>query len=159
PRKGCGEESNKQRDVRLALAQRRNLDGEDVQTVQEVGSEFSVADGLVEVAVSGRNHPDADADRPAAADRLEPLAVKHAEQLHLRVEGQLAHLVQKDGAAVGELEAADSLLDRASEGAFDVSEQLALDKPWRDGAAVHLDQRPVASSAAAVHGPREQLLA
>src|SRR4029077_1484077 len=113
----------------------------------------------IKVSVRGRNHSDADADGLAASDRFELLLLKNAEQFHLRVEGQLSDLVQENGASVSELEAADLLLDGAREGALDVSEQLALDKPRRDGAAVHFDQRPVVSSAAAVNGPREQLLA
>jgi hypothetical protein len=62
-----------------------------------------------------------------AADALELLLLQHAQQLHLRVERQLAHLVEEERAAVRQLEAADALLQRAGERALLVAEQLALD--------------------------------
>ena len=53
---------------------------------------------------------------------------KHAQQLGLRRQRQLGHLVQEQGAAVGRLEAALAALDRAGEGAALVTEQLRLDQ-------------------------------
>jgi len=47
---------------------------------------------------------------------------------------------------------------RAGERAFDVPEELALDQASGDGAAVHLDERPVAARAAVVQGPGDELL-
>ena len=77
----------------------------------------------------------------------------------MRVERQLADLVEKDRSAVGKLEAADSFLDRARERPFDMAEQFALDQSGGNRAAVDLHERPVAPLAAAVDGPREQFLA
>ena len=47
-----------------------------------------------------------------AAQALELPLLQHAQQLHLGGQAQLAHLVQEEGAAVGQLEAA-LLLRRA----------------------------------------------
>src|SRR5207247_6161459 len=85
--------------------------------------------------------------------------LENAQQLHLRLERQLADLVEEDRATGGELEPADAPLDRAGEGALHVTEELALHEARRDGAAVHLHQRPVLPGALAVDRPRYQLLA
>ena len=58
-----------------------------------------------------------------------------------------------------ELEATDPSRDCAGERTLDVTEELALDEPGRDRAAVHLDERPVAPRAPAVEGPCDELLA
>ena len=68
-------------------------------------------------------------DRRAAADALELALLEDAEELGLGLQGQLADLVQEEGAAVGQLEAADPPGEGAGEGAFLVAEQLALDQP------------------------------
>ena len=142
-----------------AFAERWHVDREDVQAIQQIGAERPAADRLCEVAIGGCDHAHVDVLRPAAADRLELLLLEHAQQLHLRIERQLTDLVEEDCAAVGDLEPADALVDGAGEGALDVAEQLALDQPRSDRAAVDLDQRPVAARAAAVHARGEELLA
>ena len=69
----------------------------------------------------------------AAADALELALLEDAEELGLGLQGQLADLVEEEGAAVGQLEAADPPGDGAGEGALLVAEQLALDQARRAG--------------------------
>ena len=80
-----------------------------------------------QVAVGGGDHAHVHAHGLRAADALELLLLQHAQQLHLRLERQVADLVEEDGAVVGQLEAALLLLHRAGERAAFVAEQLALD--------------------------------
>ena len=127
------QEMDEQRDVLLAIPQRRQMDGEDVETIVQVLAERLLADRLEQVAVGGRDDADIDLDRLLAADALELALLEDAEQLGLRVGRQLADLVEEDGAAVGQLEAADAPGDGAGEGAFLVAEQLALDQAGRAG--------------------------
>ena len=87
--------------------------------------------------------------RAAAADGLELALLEHAQELDLGLRRQLAHLVEEDRAAVGQLEAADAPLDRAGERALDVAEQLALDEPRRDGAQLTLTSAPLPAAAPA----------
>ena len=77
----------------------------------------------------------------------------------LQVERQLAHLVQKERAFVGQLHAADLAGDRAGERALLVPEQFALQQPGGNGGAVQLDERAIAARTQAVNGARQQLLA
>ncbi len=67
------------------------------------------------------------------ADSLEPALLQHAQQLGLHRQGDLADLVEKDRAAVRQLEPALALADRAGERSFLVAEQLALQQAIRGG--------------------------
>ena len=102
--------------------------GKDVQPIEEIGAEPSLANGLLEVSIRGRNDADADADRATAADRFELLLLKHSQQLDLCLERQIANLVQKDRAAIGQFESSDAFVERPGERPFDVAEQLAFDQ-------------------------------
>jgi hypothetical protein len=56
------EVAHQQRDVVAALAQRRQVDGEDIEPVEQVFAEAALAHGLAQVDVGGRHH----AARPPA---------------------------------------------------------------------------------------------
>src|SRR5262249_12294277 len=75
------------------------------------------------------------------------------------VRRDFAHLVEEDGAALGQLETADAAGDGAGEGALLVAEQLALDQAGRQGGAVDLDEGAVLATARRVDGAGDQLLA
>lgn len=74
-------------------------------------------------------------------------------------ERDLADLVEEDGAAIGELEAADPVTQRAGEGALHMAEELALEQVARHRGAVDPDQRAGVALARLVDGARDQLLA
>jgi hypothetical protein len=73
--------------------------------------------------------------------------------------GDLADLVEEEGAAVGELEAAGAARDGAGEGAALVAEELAFDQAGRDRGAVDLDEGLAAARGAEVEGAGDELLA
>jgi hypothetical protein len=77
----------------------------------------------------------------------------------LQVQGDLAYFVEEDRAAVGKLEAADTIAMRAREGTFDVAEKFALEQLVRNRSAVHFHQRPLATRAARMDDVRDELLA
>ena len=72
---------------------------------------------------------------------------------------QIADLVEEERAAVGQLELADALLQRAGERALLVAEQRALDELARNGGDVDRDERRVGIGRLAMQEAREQLLA
>ncbi len=93
------------------------------------------------------------------AHALELALLQDAEQLRLQLQRRFADLVQKDGAVVGELEAADPLGDRTGERPLLVPEQLALEQACRHRGAVALDERVRASGTQMVHRARNELFA
>ena len=98
-------------------------------------------------------------DRLLAAHALELAVLQDAQQLRLRRFVQVADFVEKDGAAVGQLELAAPERRRTGERALLVAEQLALDQLGRNRGAVHLHERTRGKRALAVDVGREQLLA
>jgi hypothetical protein len=112
------------RDVLLALAQRRQVQGHDVQPVEEVVAECPLAHRGAQIRVRGGQHADVDGNWPLAAHALDLALLQHAQQLGLQIEAQRADLVQEHGAAVRQLEAPEPARVRPGEGAALVAEQL-----------------------------------
>ena len=98
-------------------------------------------------------------DRLLAAHALELAVLQDAQQLRLRRLVQIADFVEKDGAAVGQLELAAPERRGAGERALLVAEQLALDQLGRNRGAVHFHERTRGKRALAMDVGREQLLA
>jgi hypothetical protein len=73
--------------------------------------------------------------------------------------GQVADLVEEQGAAVGVLDLADGLLAGAGEGALLVAEELALEQRVGNGRAVDRHHALAGAGAQLVHGAGEALLA
>jgi hypothetical protein len=78
----------------------------------------------------------------APAHRLALLLLQHAQELHLRLQRQCRHLIQDQGAPMGQLNAADAALSGACKRPFHMAKELACREAGRDRAAVHLHQRP-----------------
>src|SRR5437667_4713324 len=146
-------------DVVGAAAQRRQVNGPDVQAIVEVVAERPLTHHLGEVAVGGGDHPDVDPNGIGAADALDLAVLEHAEQLHLDAERQLADLVEEAGAAVRRLEQPLAVAVGAGEGAAHVAEELALEERRCERGAVADDERPVAERREPVERARHELLA
>src|SRR5260221_10007306 len=72
---------DEQRDVSLALAERRHLHGHDAQPVEKVFSESSRRDHLAEVAVRRRDQPDVDLVELVSSHGLNLARLEHAQEL------------------------------------------------------------------------------
>ena len=135
-----------QRNVVFSIAQGGNLDRKDIEPVIQIFTKRLFPHGREQVAVCRRDHADIDADRRLSADAIELLLLQNAEQFRLHFQRDLPDLVEEDRPAVGQLESADALGDRAGEGPFLVAEKLALDQAGRKCGTVDLDQRLVAAA-------------
>ena len=119
-----------------------------------------MGDGIVRNPVGRGDHADVDLDLLlAAAHPPEAAFLQHAQELRLRRVVHLRDLVEKQGAAVGQLEAAEAALGGAGEGPALVAEQLALDEGLGDCRAVDRDERLVAPVRELVNRARHELLA
>ncbi len=138
------EKVREERDVLGTIAERREMNGEDVQSVVKILAESFFLNRFQEVAVGGGDDADIDPHRKVAADAFEFMRLQNVKQLGLDLGRNLANLIEEDDAAVGELEAADALGDGAREGPFLMAEELAFHEARRQGAAVDLDKKLVA---------------
>jgi hypothetical protein len=109
--------------------------------------------------VGGGDDADIDLADGGLADALDLAAVEDAQELGLEVEGELADLVEEEGAAVGLLEAAGAVGHGAGEGAFFVAEDGGLGELAGEGAAVEDDEGALGARGLVVEGAGDQLLA
>ena len=148
-----------QQHVVAALAQRRNRHRIDRQAVVQVGAKAAVAHMVAQAAVGGGHHAHVHAPGLVGAQALDFAVLQRAQQLGLHAQGQLAHLVQEQRAALGGLKAPGPVGHRAREGAPAVAEQLALGQGFGQRRAVHMHQRLAPARRVAVQEARKQLLA
>ncbi len=154
-----GKLAGQQYDVSPPVAQRRHRDGHRRQTIIEVLPEPPLGHGLGHVDIGGSHdaHVRLLHGRRAHLDELASL--EHAQQSGLSGQGQLGHLVEKDGAAVGLLEIALAGRDSAGEGPFLVAEQLGVYRALGDGATVDSDVAGMLARRESVDNLRKKLLA
>ena len=100
-REALDEALDQERDVVAPLAQRRQLEADDVEAVVQVLAELAARDVGFDVAVGRGDHPHVDFRFLGRADRTHLAFLQHAKQLHLQAQRQLADFVEQDGAAVG----------------------------------------------------------
>ena len=99
-------------DVLPALAQRRQVDREALDPVEEVQTETSAVDLGLEIPVGGGDEADVRLARLVGADALVLAFLEHAQQLDLDARRDLADLVEEERPALGLLEASDAPLRR-----------------------------------------------
>jgi len=147
------------RDVLLALAKRRRLQGEDVQAVIEVRPKRTLLGQGGQILVGGGQDAHVHLPGLVAAEALEFPVLEHAQQLGLEPQRQLTDLVQKDGALAGLFETAGLGLVGAGEGTLLIAEQLRFQEIFRNGGAVDLDEGVVLAVGQVVDDAADQCLA
>src|SRR6267143_676300 len=115
-------------------------------------------DRLWEISIRRRDNPNVHLHGPIAAHRFKLTLLKNAQQLDLRAKRQLADFIEKDRAAIGELETPDVPFKSAGKGSLDMPKQFALYKARRNGAAIDLQKRPVLACAAVMNRACDQFL-
>src|ERR1700752_586572 len=86
-------------DIDATIAQRRNLDVEDAEAVEQVFAKVAALDGLAKVAVGRRDDPDVRFQQARAAEPLELAFLQNAQELGLCGETHLADFVEEQHAA------------------------------------------------------------
>ena len=97
--------------------------------------------------------------RFVAADAGEGALLENAEDFALHLEWHFTDLIEKKRALVALFEAPDPLCRSASERAFLVTEELALEEVFRDGGAIDRKKASVAAGAVVVDCAGHELLA
>src|SRR5665213_716539 len=149
---------HEQRDVLAPIAQRRHDHRDDVQSIVEILAKMSLRYLCLEILVRRRDHAHVHGDRLRAPDAIDDAILEHAQHLCLRARAHVADLVEEERAAVGLLELARSIGNRARERALDVPKELTLDQLTRNRRAIHLDERLRGAWREPVHRARDELL-
>jgi len=146
-------------DVLAPLAQRRQLDPDDVQSIVEVGPELTVAQERFERLIGGGNHPCAKRHFDRRAERAHASILQRVQELCLRIERQLTHLVEEQRAVRGGDERPRPVLPRVRERPSPDAEQLAFDERRGQRGAVHVLERTATPAARVVNEPGHRALA
>ena len=110
------------RDVVGMLSQRRGLDMQDVESIEEVCTKGTLCDSGVQIAVGGGNDTDIDMDGGGAADFFKGGIVKESEKFDLNGKREFADFVQEENAVICGFTEARLVLQSTREGPFAVSE-------------------------------------
>ena len=102
-----------QTDVVRTVAQRGHEDRNDVQPEVEILAKAAAANFRLKVLVGRAQHAHVDFDPCRAAHRLHRLLLQDPQHLGLRLQAHVADLVEENRAAVGDLELAAAIGDRA----------------------------------------------
>ncbi len=151
--------ADEQRDVLLALAQRRQVDGDDIQAIKQVFAEAAVLDLLLELLVGGGQHADIDVDRRVVADASDFFLLQNAEQPALQNRWHGADLIEENRAAIGLLKQPLLVVDRAGERTLAMTEQLGLKQVLGQGTAIDRNERRELPAAVEVQRAGDQFLA
>src|SRR5262245_30611682 len=152
------EMTHEQRDVLASFTERRQVELHHLQAVKEVLAEGAATDARSQIDVGRGDQTKVGPHESRAAEPPELALLEHAQQLGLRVERQVADLVEKERGAVGLLEDAGALGVRARERAALVTEELALDRTGRDRVAVERHQLVPRPRTQSVQDARDEFL-
>ena len=100
--------------------------GKHIQAIIKVGAKLAVRDLLREVSIGRGHQANIHMDGARAAQPFEFVLLQNPQELGLQFERNIADLVEKQRAAMGQLEAADALRNGAGERALFMAEQFAL---------------------------------
>ncbi len=154
-----GEELRELDHVGGPLAERRQLQVDDVEAEQQVLAEGAGARRFHEIAVGGGDDADIDRHRAGAADAVDDALLDGAKKLRLEPNVHFRDFVEQQRTAGRLLELADAAGDGAGEGALLVAEQFRLQKVLRDRRAVDADERLFRTVGTGVDVTRQHLLA
>src|SRR5215470_12836626 len=141
PGKLLREIANQQWNVIPPLSKRRNMDWEHIQPVVEVAPKLAVLNHLFQIAIRRGHETHIDSFCMSAPQAFELAFLQSTQELGLDFHRNIANFVEKQGPLIRQFEAADLLRDRAGKCAFFMSEQLAFEKPSRNGCAIQLYKR------------------
>jgi len=127
-------------DIFLAVAERGNIDAEDVEPVEKVFTEPPAFDLAGEIAVGGGDDADVDAYGLGPADALEGAFLNNTKELGLGLKGEFGDFVEEERATIGEFELAKAAAIGPGEGAAFVPEEFGFDERFGKGGAVDGDE-------------------
>ena len=130
PLGGPPQEVHRQFDnVVTPLPQWRQDDANHVEPIEQVFAKASLRDQRFQVLVRGGDQADVDLDRLVPPHRFELPLLQHPQQLDLRLERDVANLVEEQRPAVGHLEPPHLVAVSSSERPLDVAKQFTFQQP------------------------------
>ena len=153
------EAPHEHRNVALALAKRREIHAQNIQSIEQVGPELSALHSIAQGSIGRRHYAHVHRNSDGSADPRHLALLQHPQKLYLNRVRNLADLIEKNRTAVREFESPQSSLGGAGERALLVAEQFALQQRLGQRPHVHGDKCLVATWTELVNGARHEFLA
>ncbi len=112
--------------VLTPITKRGQLNRENTEAIVEIRAKSLFRGALAQIAVRSCDDTYVGVNRLAPTDAFEGLLLQHSQDFRLQRQWHIANFIEKNGAAAALLEAPDAAPIRAGEGAFFVTEKLAL---------------------------------
>ena len=148
-----------QRDVFAPISQRWDLDGDDVQAIIEVLPKAVLPAHLLKVVFRRCDHAAIDGDRRVRTQAFDPPFLQDAQEFDLQRARHALDFVEKQCPLLRVLDLADAALDGTRERTGFVTENLALEKTFRQPAAIERNEVPGPAAAVLMEAAGNQFLA
>jgi hypothetical protein len=146
------------KDIAATLTERRDVDVEHLEPIEQILAKVSALHGLSQVAVGRRNDADIGFQQPRAPQPLELALLQDAQELGLRRQTHLADFVQEQHAACRQFDLSRLGLLRTRERAAFVAEQFRFEQLLRQRGTVQRDEWAVASARRAMNEAGDDFL-
>src|SRR6187402_23805 len=147
------------RNIFATIAQWRNEERDDVETIEEIFAEVSSCDLFFEVLVGRGDQAHVDVHGIGSADRKEALLIERTQHLGLRLQAHIAYFVEKERTSIRAFKGAALLLRSSGNRSVAIAEEFAFDKVFRNRSAVELNKHTLSPQAFRVHGASDALFA
>src|SRR6476660_9061307 len=84
------------RKISLSLAQRRNVNLNNIQSKEKIRSECTESGGVIKIYVSQRQKANVQLDRVATPESFKFPFLDHSQQLRLRIDREMGNLIEND---------------------------------------------------------------
>src|SRR6266480_1553646 len=148
-----------ERNVLLALAQRRQIDDRHVQTIEQVLSELALFHQFDQIRLAGGDNAEIDRYRIVGPQPFNLSLLQDSQELDLHCRRHAFDLVEKKGTAVRVLDFANSAARRLREGARLVAEHLPFEQLLWQSTAIDPDEWFQAAAAMLMQAAAGELLA
>src|SRR5258707_7944353 len=149
---------NQQGNVVDALAQRGDLNREDIEPVEQVLPEGAFSYGCTQVRVCSRDYSHVYRNCLTAPNSFEFSLLENSQQSNLGLGRQVTYFVQKYRSAISRFKASYSPLHAAGERSFLVPKQFGSDQRGRDGGTIYANKSPARTIRALMYGTGDQFL-
>src|SRR5215510_11426060 len=139
-----------------SFTERRNSDGENIQSIEKILAKRASRDGLFQVAVGRSDDAYVNRDRLDAANALNFPFLEDAEQCNLGFSRQISDLVEENRASISRLKPSHALLECSGEGAFFMPKQFRGNERGWNRCTVHLNEGMTGAPRSVVNGTSHQ---
>ncbi len=112
-----------------------------IEPEKKVGAEAAFRALQFQISVRGGEHANINLARLRRANALHLAGLQHAQQFGLLLHRNVGDFIEKQRAVIGEFKTSNAVGAGVSESAFDMAEQLALERAFRKTTGIYSDHR------------------